>query len=101
MNLTEACLRKPVFAWMLMAATVVFGGVALSRIGISQMPDVDFPNISVSVGWEGAAPEVVEHDVVEILEEALIQVEGVKSITSTSRQGGANINIELHLERDV
>src|SRR4030043_128565 len=44
MNLTEACVRKPVLAWMLMAATVVFGVVAGGRIGISQFPDGDFPH---------------------------------------------------------
>ncbi|MFN2386340.1 MAG: efflux RND transporter permease subunit, partial [Thermoanaerobaculia bacterium] len=101
MKLTEACIQKPVFAWMIMAATVVFGGVAATRIGISQFPDVDFPTISVNVTWEGAAPEVVENDVVEILEEALVQVEGVRSITSSSRQGSANITVELDLARDV
>ncbi len=101
MKLTDACIEKPVFAWMLMAATVVFGGVAASRIGISQFPDVDFPTISVGVTWEGAAPEVIENDVIEVLEEALVQVEGVKSITSSSRQGGGSITVELDLSRDV
>jgi multidrug efflux pump len=101
MKLTEVCVKKPVLAWMMMAATIVFGLVAGSRIGISQFPDIDFPNISVSVTWEGAAPEVIENDVVEPLEEALIQVEGVKSITSSSRMGGANITLEMNLSRDV
>ncbi|MCC6555192.1 MAG: efflux RND transporter permease subunit [Polyangiaceae bacterium] len=101
MSLTEACLRKPVFAWMLMAATIVFGLVAASRIGISQFPDVDFPTINVSATLEGAAPEVMEHDVVEPIEEAVVQVEGVKSITSSSRQGSASITIELDLSRNV
>ena len=101
MNITEVCIRKPVFAWMIMAATIVFGAVAATRIGISQFPDVDFPTISVGVGWEGAAPEVVENDVIEVLEEAVMQVEGVRSITSSSRQGGGNITIELDLARDV
>ena len=41
MKITETCIKNPVFAWMLMAAAVVFGGVAASRIGISQFPDVD------------------------------------------------------------
>jgi len=100
-KLTDACIQKPVFAWMLMAATVVFGGVAATRIGISQFPDVDFPTISVSTSWEGAAPEVMENDVVEILEEALTQVEGVRSLSSSSRQGGSNITVELDLSRDV
>ncbi|WP_437477429.1 efflux RND transporter permease subunit [Sorangium sp. So ce1014] len=101
MSLTEACLRKPVFAWMLMAATVVFGLVAVSRIGISQFPDVDFPTITISATLEGAAPEIMEHDVVEPLEEAAVQVEGIRSITSTSRQGSASVTIELDLSRDV
>lgn len=101
MNLTEVCVRKPVLAWMLMAGTIVFGLVALFRIGISQFPDVDFPTISVSVSWEGAAPEVIENDVVEIIEEALSQVEGIKTITSVSRQGGASVTIELDLSRNV
>ena len=74
MKITEACIQKPVFAWMLMAGTVLFGLVAASRIGISQMPDVDFPTINVSVNWEGAAPEVIENDVLQPLEEALVQV---------------------------
>src|SRR5688572_14697815 len=101
MNLTDICIRKPVFAWMIMAGTVLFGGVAFQRIGISQFPDVDFPTISVSVTWEGAAPEVIEHDVVEILEEALVQVEGVQAISSSSRMGSASITVELNLARDV
>ena len=101
MKITEACIKNPVFAWMLMLATVVFGGVAATRIGISQFPDVDFPTISVSAGWEGAAPEVIEHDVVEPIEEALMQVEGVRNITSTSRQGSGNVTVELDLSRDV
>lgn len=101
MNITEVCIRKPVFAWMLMAGTIVFGLVALTRMGISQFPDVDFPTISVRVTWEGAAPEVIENDVVEILEEALSQVEGIKGITSVSRQGSASITVELDISRDV
>jgi multidrug efflux pump len=100
-NITEVCVRKPVLAWMLMAATIVFGLVAGARIGISQFPDVDFPTINVSVAWEGAAPEVVENDVVDVLEEALVQVEGVKSLTSSSRQGSASITVELDISRDV
>ena len=101
MKITDVCIKNPVFAWMLMAATIVFGGVAIFRIGISQFPDVDSPVISVSVNWEGAAPEVIEKDVVEILEEALMQVEGVKAITTSSRQGNARITVDLNISRDV
>ncbi|HEX8616155.1 MAG TPA: efflux RND transporter permease subunit [Thermoanaerobaculia bacterium] len=101
MKITDICIKNPVFAWMIMAATVVFGGVAASRIGISQFPDVDFPTINVGVAWEGAAPEVIEHDVVEPIEEAVMQVQGVRNVTSTSRQGSGNITVELDLSRNV
>ncbi|MCA8937760.1 MAG: efflux RND transporter permease subunit [Planctomycetes bacterium] len=101
MKLTELCVRKPVLAWMIMGATIVFGLVAANRIGISQFPDVDFPTVSVSVTWEGASPDAVEQDVVEILEEALVQVEGVKTISSTSRQGRGNVTVEFDIDRDI
>lgn len=101
MNLTEICIRRPVLAWMLMAATVVFGAVSASRIGISQFPDVDHPVITVALGWEGAAPEAMEADVVEIVEEALSQVEGIRTLSSTSQQGSALVTIELELGRDI
>ena len=101
MNLTQVCVKKPVLAWMMMAATIVFGLVAASRIGISQYPDVDFPTVSVNVSWPGAAPEVVENDVVEGLEEALVQVEGLKTISSSCRSGGASITLEFDLSRNI
>jgi len=101
MNLTEVCVRKPVLAWMLMAATIVFGVVAGTRIGISQFPDVDFPTITVSLSWPGAAPEVVENDIVEMLEEALMQVEGLRTITSTARMGSASVTLEIEMSRGI
>ncbi len=101
LGLTELSIRKPVLAWMIMAAAVLFGGVSAYRIGISQFPDVDFPTIGVNVTWEGASPEVVEADVIEPIEEALTQVEGVKAISSVSQQGSGQVSVELNLDRDV
>ncbi|HEX6764381.1 MAG TPA: efflux RND transporter permease subunit [Polyangiaceae bacterium] len=101
MSITEVCVKRPVLAWMIMAATIVFGIVAVQRIGVSQMPDVDFPTVTVNVTWEGAAPEVIENDVVQILEDALSQVEGVTSLTATARQGNAQITVELDIARNV
>ncbi len=101
MSITEVCIRRPVLAWMIMAAAVLFGAVAIGRIGISQYPDVDFPTITVELTWEGAAPDVMEQEVVQEVEETVIQVEGIRSITSVARQGRANITIELDIDRDV
>ena len=60
MNITDTAIKNPVFAWMLMACTVLFGVVALTRVGVSQYPDVDNPNITVSLSWPGAAPPAIE-----------------------------------------
>ncbi|HMN69564.1 MAG TPA: efflux RND transporter permease subunit, partial [Bdellovibrionales bacterium] len=69
--------------------------------GISDMPDVEFPIIALTARYEGAAPEVIEADIVDPLEDALISIQGVKNITSKSRVGIAEITIEFNLDRDI
>ena len=101
MTLSDLSIRNHVFAWMLMAALILFGAIGYSRLGVSQNPDVDFPVINVSVGLEGASPEVIETDVVEVLEDAVVSIEGVKSISSSSRQGRASVVVEFDLKRDI
>ncbi len=101
MTLSDVSIKNPVFSWMLMIGLIVFGAISSQRMGISQLPDVDFPVINVRVTWEGAAPEVVETEVTDALEDAVVQVEGVKEISSSSRQGQANLNIEFNLNRDI
>ena len=101
MSIVKLSIKRPVFAWMLMAALIIFGAISLNRLGISHMPDVDFPVLSVSVSWEGAAPEVVETEIVDRLEDAIISLEGIREISSNIRQGQANISIEFDLERDI
>ena len=84
-----------------MAALVLFGSVSLGRLGLSYMPDVDFPVLSVRLSWPGAAPEVMEAEVVDRIERALLSVEGLREVTSNVRQGAAEINLEFNLERNV
>lgn len=101
MSLPDISIRKPVFAWMLMAALIIFGFLQMRKMGVSQMPDVDFPVVNVSVVYEGAAPEVMELDVIDPIESAVLSVEGVKSITSTARLGSANISVEFNLNKNI
>ena len=101
MNLPEIAIRRPVFAWMLMAALILFGLIAASRMGVSQLPDVDFPVVTVRVDYPGAAPEVMETNVVDIIEDAVMTVEGVRSVTSTSRYASASISVEFDLARSI
>ncbi|MBX7138621.1 MAG: efflux RND transporter permease subunit [Oligoflexia bacterium] len=101
MTLSDLSIRRPVFAWMLMFGLIGFGIVSFNKLGISQLPDVDFPVISVSITWQGAAPEVVESEIADQLEQAFVSIEGVREITSTIRQGSANISMEFDLKRNV
>src|SRR3954469_21651166 len=101
MNITDVSIKNPVFAWMLMASTILFGIVAVSRVGISQYPDVDYPNITVSLSWPGASPPAVERELIEPLEQAIIQVEGVQQISSQARQGSARITALFDISRNV
>src|SRR5690242_16689767 len=101
MRISDVSIRKPAFAWMLMASLLVFGGIGVSRLGVSKMPDVDFPPVQVAVTYEGAAPEVMETDVVEILEDVCTTVEGVKDISSKAQQGRATVTVEFEVGRDI
>lgn len=101
MSLSDISIRKPVFAWMLMAAMIIFGYISMRKMGVSQLPDVDFPVVNVNVTYEGAAPPVMELDVIDPIESAVLSVEGVKNITSTARLGSANISVEFNLDKDI
>lgn len=101
MTLADLSIKRPVFAWMMMSTLIVLGIISFQRLGVSQLPDVDFPSISVNVTWEGAAPEVMETDVVDIIESALTSVQGIKEISSSVRQGSANISLDLELDRKI
>ncbi|MBI4598528.1 MAG: efflux RND transporter permease subunit [Candidatus Omnitrophica bacterium] len=101
MTLSDFSIKNQVFAWMLMASLILFGAISFKRMGVSQMPEAEFPVVSVTMTWEGAAPEVMESDVVDIVEDAITSIQGVRDIASTTRQGQATITIEFDLERDI
>lgn len=86
---------------MLMIAIMFFGFICFKDLGIGSMPDVDFPVLNISAAWEGAAPEVMETDVADIIEDAVTGVEGLKEVSSSTRQGSSEIILEFDLERDI
>ncbi len=101
MILSDLSIKKPVFAWMLMTGLVVFGLIGFFQIGKSQLPDVDFPVLTVTVTWEGASPEVMETEVVDVVESAVTSVRGLKKVSSVTRQGQALITCEFDLKTNV
>jgi hydrophobe/amphiphile efflux-1 (HAE1) family protein len=101
MRLSDISIKNPVFAWMLMFGLMIFGLISFSRMGVSQLPDVDFPTVNVSVTLDGAAPEVMETQVVDVIESALMTVEGITTISSSSKTGSASITVEFDLDRNI
>ena len=101
MNLIEISLKRPVFGWILMSALIIFGAISLNKLGISQMPDVNFPVLSISVNFPGAAPEVIESEILDLIEKRLLTVEGVKEMRSTAQQGSASVTLEFDISRNV
>ncbi len=101
MNLIDLSIRRPVFAWILMFALIVFGAITVNKLGVSQMPDVDFPILSISVGYEGAAPEVVEADLIDPIENRLLAIEGIKEMRSSAQQGSGRVTLEFNIDRNI
>lgn len=101
MVLSDLSIRRPVFAWMLMVGLIVFGAICFTRMGVSQLPDVDFPMLTVTARYPGAAPEVMEADVIDPIEDAVMSIQGVKTVSSTARNGIATIMIDFVLDRSV
>src|SRR5512136_639823 len=108
MTLADISIRNHVFAWILMFALIGFGilcftgvGTVFKGLGVSQNPDVDFPVVNIGLTWEGASPEIMETDVVDLVEDNISSVEGVKQISSSSRLGSAWVTVEFELERNI
>jgi HAE1 family hydrophobic/amphiphilic exporter-1 len=101
MTLSDLSIKNPVFAWMLMIGLIVFGLVGYRGLGVSQLPDVDFPVLTVNLTWEGAAPEVMETEVTDTIEDVVMGVQGIREVSSVSRQGSASVTIEFELNRDI
>src|ERR1035438_7805165 len=70
-------------------------------MGISRLPDVDFPVITVTVNWAGASPDVMETAVADIIENAVMSVDGIQLVQSTSQQGQTQITIQFLLSQDI
>ncbi len=101
MTLSEFSIKRPVFATVLSLLIVVLGVASLLRLPIRELPDVDTTVISVTVAYTGAAPEIIDTEIVETMEGAIAGIAGIKTITSQSRQGQARITIEFESDRPI
>jgi multidrug efflux pump len=101
MKLSNISIHRPVFATVMSLTIILFGIISFTRLPVREYPDIDPPIISVTSLYRGASSSVVETEITDVLEEQFATLEGVKTITSSSREGGSVITIEFELNRDV
>jgi len=101
MQLSELCIRRPVMTTLLMVALLFFGVIAYRALPVSELPNVDFPTISVTAQLPGASPETMAAAVATPLEGQFATIAGIDSMTSTSAQGSSSITLQFALDRDI
>ncbi|MEI8018196.1 MAG: efflux RND transporter permease subunit [Schlesneria sp.] len=100
MNLSEICIRRPVFTWVLVGIPVVLGMVSYYSLGVDLFPKVDLSAVTISARLAGASAEEIETTVTKLIEEAVNQVSGIEDLRSTTREGMATISIQFQLSKN-
>src|ERR1700720_1526630 len=96
-KLAEICVRRPVFATMLVLTLMVVGGFSFFTLGLDLFPKIDFPTVVVSVSNPGASAEEVETDITKRIEDSVNTTSGIDSLTSTSVEGNSTVIIQFSL----
>ncbi len=99
--LAEVCVKRPVFATMLILSLVTVGAFSFFSLGVDLFPKIDFPTITVTVINPGASPQEIETEVTEKIEEAVNTISGIDELRSSSVEGIAQIFVQFVLEKDV
>ncbi|MGL4635535.1 MAG: efflux RND transporter permease subunit [Beijerinckiaceae bacterium] len=100
MQLSDISIQRPVFATVLSLLLLVGGFAALSGLPVREYPAIDPPIVSVNTVYRGAANEVIENRITEIVEGAIAGIEGIKQISSQSQNGRSSVSIEFNVGRD-
>ncbi len=99
--LAEICVKRPVFATMLILSLVVVGAFSFFSLGVDLFPKVDFPTITVTVVNPGSSPQEIETEITEKIEEVVNTVSGIDELRSTSLEGVSQVFVQFILEKDV
>jgi len=100
-KLAEICIRRPVFATMIVLSLVVVGAAGFFKLGVDRFPSVDLPTVSVRVGLPGAAPEEIESLIAQPIEEVVNTVDGISELRSVSSQGTTIVIATFRLDRNL
>ena len=100
LGLADLCIRRPVFATMLNLLLLIIGWASFRELGVDQIPNVELPIITVTTTLRGASPEEVETSVTKPIEEIINTVEGLDELSSSSREGIAQVTATFLLSRN-
>ena len=100
MNFFDLCIKRPVIATVLSLVVVLLGLIGYQRLSVREYPKIDEPIVSVSTGYKGASPEVIESQITKTLEDSLSGIEGVSLITSNSRSERSDITVTFKISKD-
>ena len=100
-RLAEVCIKRPVFAVMLIATLTVVGAAAYFHLGVDRLPSVDLPTVSVRTTLPGAAPEEMESEVTRQIEDVVNTVDGIEELRSITTQGASVVIATFKLSRDI
>ncbi|HEY3279093.1 MAG TPA: efflux RND transporter permease subunit [Gemmatimonadales bacterium] len=101
MNISGLFIRRPVTTTLVMLGILFFGLMAYRLLPVSDLPNVDYPTISVSAGLSGASPETMASAVATPLEKQFSTIAGIDAMTSSSNQGGTSITLQFNLSRNI
>ena len=99
--LAEICVKRPVFATMLVMSLVVVGAFSFMSIGVDLFPKIDFPTITVTVVNPGSSPQEIETEITDKVEEAVNTISGIDELRSSSIEGISQVFVQFVLEKDV
>ena len=99
--LAELCVKRPVFASVLILSLTVVGAFAFGQLGVDRLPQVDFPTVAVTTRLPGAAPEQVESEVTDKIEEAVNTISGIDQLSSNSAEGISQVIVTFRLEKNA
>jgi len=100
-KLAEICIKRPVFASVLILLLVVVGAAGFFQLGVDRFPNVDFSTVTVTVTEPGASPESVETEITQKVEEATNTISGMDELRSYSNEGVSIVICQFQLEKNV
>ncbi len=101
MNICELCIKRPIFASVISIFIVLIGLVSYSKLSTKEYPDVENPVVTVECEYKGASPYLIETAITNVVEDGLVGIEGIETITSISGWGTAQIVVNFTLETNL